>query len=77
VKRAYRFVRRGPGLRHIVDESRGTHTVCGCSLEAPKPSRTPGVLTGVRWRLVGKDDKTKVCGSCDRMKDADTMQGRR
>jgi hypothetical protein len=68
------FVRRGPGLRHMVDASRGTHTVCGISIGPPKPKGPYD--SGHSWRVVGKDDKTKICGSCDRMKDADTMQGR-
>jgi hypothetical protein len=74
VKSRYTFVRRGAGTRHIVDVNRHTHTVCGLSLESPK--KTSPYDSGHPWREVDKGSTAKLCGSCDRMKDAETMRGR-
>ena len=66
------YVRRGAGLAHLVTNKRPTHTVCGLELE---PKRTKWD-TGHPFRTVPKKAVTKVCSSCDRMKNADTVRDR-
>jgi RNase P subunit RPR2 len=72
--RQYTFVTLKPlaSTLHIVSPARATHTICGKA----KPLVPPVAIRITRAQadtLLGRN--CKVCGSCDRMRDAETRQG--